>query len=84
MVSSPSSKTVALIALLALSSNVESFVPRVAARRKASAALRSTTLGAPSTSSTSSESPGKLVPPPEINPNDTAALFEERIQKTYG
>jgi len=84
MVSSPSSKTVALIALLALSSNVESFVPRVAAHRKASAALRSTTLGAPSTSSTSSDSPGRLVPPSEINPNDTAALFEERIQKTYG
>jgi hypothetical protein len=34
-----------------------------------------TTAGIPSTS---------LIPPSEINTDETASLFEERIQKTYG
>jgi hypothetical protein len=29
-------------------------------------------------------SPATLIPPSEINTDETASLFEERIQKTYG
>jgi acetylornithine aminotransferase len=52
---------------------------------KRSIAVRATTLGAPTSASTSDGSFNKkLVPPSEINTDETATLFDERVQKTYG
>ncbi len=54
---------------------VESFSNNFGVTSKTSLSLRSTTVGIPSTT---------LIPPSEINTDETAALFEERVQKTYG